>query len=280
MQDITQYIRNELNLLYTPSEIRTLTHMILEQVAGLSAADILAGKLNDLSNDNIAKIEEMTQRLKKSEPIQYVLGEAHFYNRTFKVTPDVLIPRPETEELIEWIVGDAHGTTPQLFDIGTGSGCIAITLAKELPGATVHACDISAKALTIAQYNAKHNDAPITIRQQDILTDKNSPIQYDIIVSNPPYITQSEQQAMSSNVLSYEPHLALFIPDDDPLLFYRHIAQYATEHLTNNGALYFEINAYNGAETVELLHKLGFRNVTLRNDISGNPRMIKANKPL
>lgn len=280
MHHIIQHIRNELSPLYSPSEIRTLTHMLLEQVTGLSAADIIAGKLNDLSHDNSTKIEEMTQRLKKSEPIQYILGEAHFYNRTFKVTPDVLIPRPETEELIEWILQDAPSATPTIFDIGTGSGCIAITLAKELPGATVHACDISAPALTVAQHNAQDNDALVAFRQQDILTNKTSPTPYDIIVSNPPYIAQSEEQDMHNNVLDYEPHLALFIPDSDPLLFYRHIATFAAQHLSPDGPLYFEINTYNGAATVELLQQQGFRNVTLRNDLSGNPRMIKANKPL
>ena len=254
--------------------------MMLEHTAGMTGADILTGKLNDLSNENITKIRQITERLKKSEPIQYILGEAHFYNLTLKVTPDVLIPRPETEELAEWIAKDNQATAPAIFDIGTGSGCIAITLSKELPKATVHACDISEKALAIARENAQHNDAPVQFRKQDILTDKDSPLQYDIIVSNPPYIPPSEQRKMHSNVLEYEPHLALFIPEDDPLLFYRHIAQYAIEHLTPDGKLYFEINTYNGSETVAMLQTLKFRDIELRNDISGNPRMIKAIKPL
>lgn len=279
MQQI-HHIRQELSDLYTPSEIAVLTRIILEVVCGESFHLLKDDKINHLSLSEGIKVNDILTRLKNGEPYQYVLGEAEFYGRRFNVTYDVLIPRPETEELVEWVVSEARDKCSRYLDIGTGSGCIAVTLAKEIPNAQIDAWDISEKALVIASENARHNKAQVIFSQVDILHPLSKSGRYDVIVSNPPYVTESEQKDMSRNVLDFEPHVALFVPDNRPLLFYERIADLAEELLNDGGMLYFEINREKADSLTTLLCNKGFQSVEVRNDISGNPRMIRAIKPM
>jgi release factor glutamine methyltransferase len=232
--------------------------------------------------------ESVLSELKKEKPIQYILGETEFYGLPFLVNENTLIPRPETEELVAWIIEstkyEVQNTRLNLLDIGTGSGCIAISLAKNLSNAQVAAIDVSEKALVIAKENAKVNAVDVNFIQTDILkvddldqlptSNFQLPTHFDIIVSNPPYVRNLEKVEIKPNVLAYEPHLALFVEDTDALLFYRKIAELALKNLSENGKLYFEINQYLGKETVELLESLGFKNIELKKDIYGNDRMI------
>ena len=218
------------------------------------------------------------ERLKKQEPIQYIQGYSDFCGLRFKVTPATLIPRPETSELVEWIAADHHGKTVNILDIGTGSGCIAVSLASKLPKSTVSAWDISAEALAVAAENSRNNGTEVTFERVDILAHEPLNGHFDIIVSNPPYIKENEKSAMHSNVLDWEPHTALFVPDSDPLLFYRTIAVKGLELLKCGGTLYFEINRAHGAETVEMLANTGYKEIELRKDFADNDRMIKATK--
>lgn len=279
MQHI-QYIRHELSGLYTPSEIAVLARIILEEVYGESHHLLTDDKINHLSLSETEKMNDILSRLKNGEPYQYVLGEAEFYGRRFKVTGDVLIPRPETEELVEWVVSDARDKRSSYLDIGTGSGCIAVTLAKEIANARVDAWDISEKALEVAAENAHHNKAQVNFSQVDILRPLTVSGRYDVIVSNPPYVTEAERKEMSRNVLDFEPHVALFVPDNHPLLFYERIADLAKELLHDGGRLYFEINREMAEALVTLLYNEGLQAVEVRNDLSGNPRMIRAQKPV
>ena len=220
-------------------------------------------------------------RLENGEPVQYVIGKATFYGREYNVAPGVLIPRPETETLIDAVLqycklNDAPH--PAILDIGTGSGCIAITLARELPEADVKAWDISNEALAMAQANAKNLDANVAFQHQSALTPPADTLLYDIIVSNPPYICQQEAESMEENVLDHEPHLALFVPDDDPLLFYRAITLYAEKALRSNGLIAFEINPIYSKLTQELLSTHSFHNVKIINDEYGKERILTAIK--
>lgn len=278
MQNIQAHISKELQTLYSPNEIRILTLMILEHVLNLTAADLLNYKFSQLSEDEVMKIEEFTQRLKKQEPIQYVLGETEFSGMKFKVNPDVLIPRPETEELIEWVLKYAHNKSLDILDIGTGSGCIAVAVAKKAVQSKVYAWDISEKALHVAAKNAEINGTEIHFSKKDILKIQSHPTFYDLIVSNPPYITPSEKITMDAQVLDHEPQLALFVADNNPLIFYDSISAFAQTNLVCGGLLFFEINRNYGLEIVEMLEKKSFRNIELRKDISGNDRMIRAEK--
>lgn len=221
----------------------------------------------------------LLQELSQEVPIQYLLGQTEFYGLTFQVTPDVLIPRPETEELVEWILSEAqHLQNLKILDIGTGSGCIAISLAQHLPQIQVSALDVSEAALQMAQKNAQINQVSVAFIQQDILQTEKLNDTYHIMVSNPPYVRELEKLEIRPNVLEHEPHLALFVPDDEALMFYRKIAELAFNHLTPQGLLFFEINQYLGAETQQLLTEIGFKNLELRKDIYGNDRMIRAIK--
>ena len=278
MQQI-QYIRHELSGLYTPPEIAVLARIILEEVHGESHHLLTDDKINHLSLSKTEKMNDILSRLKNGEPYQYVLGEAEFYGRRFKVTGDVLIPRPETEELVEWVVSDAGDKRSRYLDIGTGSGCIAVTLAKEIANARVDAWDISEKALEVAAENAHNNKAQVNFSQVNILRPLTVSGRYDVIVSNPPYVTEAEQKDMSRNVLDFEPHVALFVPDNRPLLFYERIADLAKELLHDGGRLYFEINRDMAESLATLLYNEGLQAVEVRNDLSGNPRMIRALKP-
>jgi len=229
----------------------------------------------DIKNWNL-----ILEQLKKEIPIQYLLGSTSFYGLNFEVNSDVLIPRPETEELVDWIIKDClifrNDVTLKIVDIGTGSGCIAISLAKNLPNAQVFAIDVSGKALATAKKNAELNNVEVTFIQKNILETASLDFQFDIIVSNPPYVRNLEKVEINKNVLDNEPHLALFVDDNDALVFYRKIAELAQKSLSKNGQLYFEINQYLGKETVALLENLGFENLELRKDIYGNDRMIFA----
>lgn len=277
-KDPVTYIRTQLNSTFSQGEIRAFTRLILKEVCNLSFPAIASCKFNDLSDNKKQNIISIVKRLQNNEPIQYILGNTEFYGLTLKVTPTVLIPRPETEELVEWILQDTKQPAPHILDIGTGSGCIAIALAKKMNDATVYAWDVSAKALEVAKENAKTNGVSINFSEKDALKPQPLNPHLHIIVSNPPYIREVEKELMTSNVLNYEPHMALFVPNNKALLFYNSIANIALQQLTSNGWLYFEINQANGAEMVQLLKEKGFINIELKQDISGNDRMIRAMK--
>ncbi len=271
MQHSVQHILQELEGLYTRQEISVLTQLILEEVCD--------NKINHLSGSGLRKAEDIAFRLKSGEPIQYILGKTEFYGMPFMVTPDVLIPRPETEELVEWILAGNRQPGFSVLDIGTGSGCIAVTLAKKIYGANVYAWDISERALKVASENAFLNCVNVRFSLRDIFQPvDNSPI-FDMIVSNPPYVTESEKTTMEANVLGFEPHGALFVPDDHALIFYERIADVALTSLYNGGELYFEINRDKGTEVCDMLRSKGFTHIELRKDISGNDRMVRAIKP-
>lgn len=292
MKKLTHYIQEELNGLYTISEISALTRIIIEEIYGSPAYNINTDKINNLSLSKLRKTEDIVARLKNNEPLQYILGKTEFYSLPFLVTPEVLIPRPETEELVEWILSDSLPEKPYILDIGTGSGCIAVSLAKKTPDATVDAWDNSEKAISVASQNAILNNVKVNFFNQDVLKviqdvfkvnqdllkEASSTISYDIIVSNPPYICESEKKDIEKNVLHFEPHNALFVSDENPLIFYKRIAEISFAILKNGGKLYFEINRSHGQEIIELLKNKGFSDIELRKDISGNYRMIKAVK--
>lgn len=271
-------LSSRLTHLYGQREAQSIVRLLLHELFGFTLTDICCGAVNTLSDRQRQLLERCMARLEKGEPVQYVIGHTTFYGRTFAVRSGCLIPRPETEELCQWIVNDERRrTAPTVLDIGTGSGCIAITLKKELPAAHVTAWDISTSAIAIAKDNAQSLEADITVEQQDALRLPTCEApQWDIIVSNPPYICRKEAVAMEANVLDHEPHEALFVPDAEPLLFYRAIAVYAQQALQCGGALYFEINPIYANELRDMLQGLGFLHATLRNDEQGRQRMIKA----
>lgn len=219
------------------------------------------------------------EQLKKEYPIQYIIGHMEFMELDFEVNQDVLIPRPETEELVKWILSQSsRKINYSILDIGTGSGCIPIALAKSLPNSNIKAMDISESALEVAKRNALKHQVPVQFIKNNVLKIQALENTYDIIVSNPPYVRQSEKKQMHTNVLKYEPDLALFVSDEDPLLFYRHIAQLAIKGLKTEGSLFFEINQYLAKDLCKLIATLGFKNITLKKDIYGADRMIKAVK--
>ena len=257
-------------------EASALAFMLVEETTGLSKTQVLT---TDTTGIDIATIRNCTQAIAGGTPIQYVLGYSNFCGLRLKVSPAVLIPRPETEELVRWAVETSSQPT-SILDIGTGSGCIAIALAKAFPEATVTAVDISEAALAVARENAKSNDVNVAFCMLDILTRQPVGNAYDIIISNPPYICRSEARDMEANVLLHEPHTALFVPDDDPLLFYRAIARVATEKLAAGGFLYFEINRQFAAPLRTMLTSLGYGDIALRQDQFGNDRMIRATRPI
>ncbi|NDV46391.1 peptide chain release factor N(5)-glutamine methyltransferase [Paludibacter sp. 221] len=277
MQKSLEYINYSLKGVFPESEIRNISFLLIEKITGFSHTQVLLNKSTIFSAEQHKQLVRLVEELKKSTPIQYALGETEFYGLNFCVNKSVLIPRPETEELVEWIYCDSKGNKNlKILDIGTGSGCIAIALKKLLPNSEVTAFDISPEAIDTAQKNAKKNEVEINFKELDIL---NTPLftqKWDVIVSNPPYIPESEKQHMSANVLKHEPSLALFVPNDNSLLFYQKIAVFATKHLNNDGKLYFEIHHDSGEKTIELLKKEGFKDIEIRKDLSGNDRMTKA----
>ena len=279
MHPFYTHIRQELSGYYADSETSAMAKWILTEVFNFSPLDLYAGKDMNFSSEMQSRVEDILERLKRYEPLQYILGETSFYGLSFVVTPAVLIPRPETVELVDWIVTDHPQKGVKVLDIGTGSGCIPISLAKRLQEPLVSAWDISPDALAVAQQNAVKNAVKVDYSRVDALGTDIPDIQVDVLVSNPPYIGVSEKKNMEQNVLDWEPELALFVPDDDPLLFYRHIADIGCKILSENGILYYEINQLYGPETVQLLVDKGYKKVELRKDLSGNDRMIKALRP-
>lgn len=264
--------------LYGNGEARAVTDYVLDACFGLSKADILCGAVEEMTAEKTAELNKIFGRLMEGEPVQYVLGRAEFSGRWFNVRPGVLIPRPETEELCAWITADNKASaSPKVLDIGTGSGCIAITLQLDMPESKVTAWDISADALDVARENAKQLSANVSLVRQDALNAKPEG-EWDVIVSNPPYICEKEKKDMAVNVLEHEPHTALFVPDADPLLFYRAITRLAVQTLNKGGRLYFEINPIYADDTCRMMQAEGMTAVELRSDMYGKQRMAKGVK--
>lgn len=280
MNRISAYIRRSLQDIYPPQELKNLTMMIWCDILGMDALDIYLGKDINLSESKRHELENILSRLRKNEPIQYVRGVGNFLGRPFYVGPGVLIPRPETEELVELIICENRLETPRILDVGTGSGCIAISLSLEIPQSQVTAWDVSEEALAIAKLNNKELDAAVAFEKRDVLEGEMvlHSESFDCIVSNPPYVTEAEKEAMEPNVLDWEPGLALFVPDDDPLRFYRRIADFGRVLLVSGGKLYFEINRMYGGQTVDMLAGMGYRGTRVIKDIFGNDRIVTAYK--
>ena len=300
IKEFRNHFNKELLAVFPQTEIDSFFFLLIEKELGLQRIDVALNNQVSISEDTFKHLYNSLSRLKNQEPIQYILGETEFYGLPFKVTKDTLIPRPETEELVQWIINDSKkNASLSILEIGTGTGCIPIALAKNLPNSDITTIDISSKAIKIAKENAELNDVQINFIEQDILratslnvianemkqsqnrneiatskTPRNDK-QFDIIVSNPPYVRELEKKEIQPNVIENEPHLALFVDDENPLVFYKKIAELAKNHLTVNGVLYFEINQYLGNETVSLLTKKGFQ-TELRKDIFGNDRMTKS----
>jgi release factor glutamine methyltransferase len=287
IKELKTHFFNSLKSIQDEREIESFFFILTEYLHNLKRVDVALNPNFELSEEAIEKWNAILAELQQEKPIQYITGEAWFYGLRFEVNENTLIPRPETEELVEWILNSPithHPSLITILDIGTGSGCIPISLKANLPQANVSAIDISEKALEVATRNAELNKVDINFIQTNILevedlsklgtSNFQLPASIDIIVSNPPYVRVLEKQEIKKNVLDYEPHLALFVEDNDALLFYRKIAQLALKNLSPNGLLFFEINQYLGKETVALLENLGFKNIELRKDIYGNDRMI------
>ena len=279
MEATIQYIEKELSGFYPASEVRSFIRLIFEHVCAMSYTDQVLRRNEIIDSISKKKIGKIVQRLKNYEPVQYVLGETEFFGLKLKVAPGVLIPRPETEELVQWIIELEKPARPSILDIGTGSGCIALALKNELNYAWVSACDFSEKALKIAEENARFNQLDVDFIMADILNWQNYKWDfYDAVVSNPPYVRIQDKAAMFPNVLEFEPEEALFVSNDNPLLFYREIGEFAQNCLKNGGDLFFEINENLGAETVNLMHSLNFCHIVLKKDINGKERMLKCRK--
>ncbi len=274
----TQFIQ-ELLPIYDAVEAESFFYLILEEKHQLKRIDLALNPDLTFSNEEMQLWNSILEQLKQEIPIQYLLGKTSFYGLEFEVNENVLIPRPETEELVDWIINSNSKIERlkdlKILDIGTGSGCIAISLAKNIPNAQVFAIDVSEKALATAQKNAEINAVNVTFIEKNILETEDLEQQFDIIVSNPPYVRELEKQEIKKNVLDNEPHLALFVDDNDALVFYRKIAELAQKNGSPNGQLFFEINQYLGKEMLELLEKMNFKNIELRKDIYGNDRMMK-----
>ncbi|HNX88253.1 MAG TPA: peptide chain release factor N(5)-glutamine methyltransferase [Paludibacteraceae bacterium] len=299
MQHFLKKLNTSLADMYSEAELHMIANLLLENITGLSRVQLLSNKDLILNDEKNILADRYLLQLKNHEPIQYILGETEFYGLKFKVNPSVLIPRPETEELVEWVSphplryfphkgegmeeigvfksprGDLGGF---FLDIGTGSGCIAVSLKKKFPFANVAAMDISSEALEVARENAKINHLDIEFIQDDILNPAPTDRKWDLIVSNPPYIPASEHSEMDKNVTDFEPHLALFVHDNDPLIFYRKIAEFGITHLSPGGKIFFETHQNLAHECKLLLEAHGFINVEVRKDISGNDRIVRASK--
>lgn len=277
IKELNTLIHTSLNSLYPKEEIQVFYFMLLEFYGNISRTNVLLSPELNLDNSLTISILNAVEELKTEKPIQYILGETEFFNNRFFVNENVLIPRQETEELVAWIISEtSKNQEVTILDIGCGSGCISISLAKALPKTKVSALDVSQKALDIAQKNAQRNNAEIKFLHQDILQTDSLSEKYDVIVSNPPYVRESEKREIQNNVLNYEPHLALFVPDEKPFLFYEKITDLAKKSLNAKGKLFFEINQYLSKEIINMLKDKGVRDIELREDLSGNPRMIKA----
>ena len=285
MRTFYNKLNQSLNDLYPKSEIRIFGNLILKKITDLSLARILADKDMVLSPEQSEEADQIIERLTNYEPIHYVLGETEFFNLKFKVNPDVLIPRPETEELVEWVSddlkfvessSDSAEQNVKILDIGTGCGCIPVALKKHHPKAQISAMDVSAEALVVAKENGVLNQTDVGFFQDDILNPKADERKWNIIVSNPPYIPLDEKVDIDKQVKSYEPHVALFSPTEEPLLFYHSIAKYALQHLEPDGKIYLETHKNLSRDVAMLLGEYGFKDVIIRTDMSGNERMVRA----
>lgn len=273
-------IREQLAPFYSPSETESLISLILEHVTGYNRLQLHLNQSEQLEEPKIMQIMQIVNRLKSHEPIQYIIGETEFYGLKFTVSPCALIPRAETEELVDWIIREEGNKAKSLLDIGTGSGCIPISIEKNSQMELFEGWDISEEALELAKQNAFRNDSKVKFSIQDIFRPSgiSETARWDVIVSNPPYVLLAESSLMEKNVVDYEPHVALFVPDHDPLIFYRAIAQFANIHLQPHGSLYFEINESQGVHAASLLSELGFTDIQLRKDLQGKERMVRAKK--
>ena len=281
MKDTIQYFEKELAGLYPESEIEGLRKIVVESVCGWSFTEQVLQKNEKIGTSESYRIKSIVQRLKNSEPIQYILGETEFYGLKFKVNPSVLIPRPETEELVHWIIKSKIEPNSRILDIGTGSGCIAIALKNCFKEAEISGMDISEKALETARENSVLNGLDVKFFKGDILNWQISDYQiFDVIVSNPPYVRESEKSKMHNNVLNFEPGTALFVNDSDPLIFYMAICSFAKQHLNESGFLFFEINENLVTETKKLLMDFGFQRIEIRKDIHNKNRMIGCRKEI
>ncbi len=287
LKDIEQLFHKELDALFGKDEVSQFFYWCIESFYNLSRLDLALDTNISITVEEQLKIIEALEHLKQEKPIQYILGETEFYGLPFKVTENTLIPRPETEELVSLILTNVTsskveklGSTKKpitILDIGTGSGCIAISLAKHLPSAKVYALDVNTAALKIAKSNAELNQVDVTFIEQSVLEDFCIDIEFDVIVSNPPYVRELEKAEIKPNVLNNEPHLALFVADNNPLIFYKAITEFAEKHLTKNGQLYFEINEYLGKEMKDLVSNYKFENIGIIKDMFQKDRMLKAN---
>lgn len=298
LKEFKSFFSDTLSEIYPKTEIDTFFFLLMEEKLNLQRIDTVL-KPNFLIVDGILpELKKITKRLQKEEPIQYILGKTEFYGLPFIVDKNTLIPRPETEELVEWVLEEViklqscNVVKLSILDIGTGTGCIPVSLAKNLNDVQISAIDVSSDALKIAKQNANLNNVDVSFFEMNILETENlntvakekrlkqvkhKATKLDIIISNPPYVRELEKVEINNNVLQNEPHLALFVDDNNPLIFYKKIADLAKQHLTKNGLLFFEINQYLGKETVEMLQQKGFKNIELKKDLFGNDRMIKAN---
>jgi len=286
------YFNETLKTIYPITEIDSFFFLLLEEYLGFRRVDIVLKSDFKITQENLNLLQSATKQLEQEVPLQYIIGKTEFYGLPFVVNKHVLIPRPETEELVAWVVSESsrfktfNTSTKQttetkqlkILDIGTGSGCIPISLKKQLPFAKISAIDISKEALTVAKKNAVLNNVDIHFILQDILKTVALDQHYDIIISNPPYVRELEKKELKNNVLKNEPHVALFVENDNPLIFYAKIAELAKKYLNKNGLLFFEINQYLGTETIDLVNKKGLKNIQLKKDMFGNDRIIVASK--
>ena len=281
LKDIQEIFHKELDVIYGKEEVDSFFFLLTDEFLGLQRLAFSLQPEFTITKEEEQPLFEALSKLKLEQPIQYILGKTEFCGLTFEVNEHTLIPRPETEELVDWIVTESSKSNKPLniLDIGTGSGCIAVALAKNLPKAHVFALDISEEALKVAKKNAELNETNIQFIQADILNQANwnlvfKELKFDIVVSNPPYVRHLEKTDMKNNVLQHEPHSALFVDDENPLVFYEAITKFSKKFLKKEGQLFFEINQYLGDDMIDLLKSSGFMNVELRNDVFGNPRML------
>ncbi|AXT54779.1 peptide chain release factor N(5)-glutamine methyltransferase [Aquimarina sp. AD1] len=280
IKDLRKDFIDSLAGLYNREEVESFFYMLSEKYLDMRRVDIALALGNEVNDDKISCFATAKERLFNQDPIQYIIGDTEFYGLLFKVNKNVLIPRPETEELVDWIIknqeGEKRNRKLKIIDIGTGSGCIAISLAKNIPNSEVYAIDVSEKALEIARLNAADNDVEVNFIKANALELDSLDGDYDVIVSNPPYVRELEKKEIQPNVLDNEPHLALFVSDENPLIFYKKITELAKSSLALGGLLYFEINQYLGKETKVMIQEQGYQAVNLRKDLYGNDRMIQA----
>ena len=281
LKEFKLFFNEALSAIYPKTEIDSFFFILMEEKLKLQRIDTVLNPDFLITEKNLIDLKNIVKRLQKEEPIQYIIGNTEFYGLPFLVNKNTLIPRTETEELVAWVLDEIKVlannkiTEPSILDIGTGTGCIPISLAKNLTSLNISAIDISTEALLIAKQNAILNKVTIEFIELDILNTESLPQEYDVIISNPPYVRELEKEEIKNNVLENEPHLALFVEDENPLIFYNKIADLAKQQLSKNGMLFFEINQYLGKETVNMLVKKGFKNIQLKKDLFGNDRMIK-----